>query len=261
MNNQRTLETAVEEALQSLETGPKQKDVILIRTIIFENLTRGGNPNRLQNYLQAHPGTTPCDYVFRVADYYEDLNGYLYEVQEKKSNLVWEPLFVQLQWWAYNFLRKKDFPNGGKTFQLAKDCAADAGGELVKAYFPYDTSFEAWACTIVQNHCRKAVARLLRARIIPEHKLVSMAESPVQLERTADLGGGRLTEWRLTLMQLIEQLPTEEQQTILLYEYEGLTLQEIGEFLGISTTTVHRRYFSAIDYLRKNLTQERILDQ
>jgi RNA polymerase sigma factor (sigma-70 family) len=129
---------------------------------------------------------------------------------------------------------------------------------LVQAYFPYDTNFEAWACTIVQNHCRKAVAHLLRAGRPPDHKLIPLIDLPPDLARTADLGGNQLTEWRLTLMLLIEQLTVEERETVLLYDFEGMTFLEVGQYLGISTTTAYRRYFSAIDFLRKNLTQNRI---
>jgi RNA polymerase sigma factor (sigma-70 family) len=252
------LKRALEQALCVLGTQGREGTAASIRPIVFENLNRGGTNDRVCTYLGANPGKTPVDYVYHVADYYEELGSYLCQLQQEKSVHVWEPLFVEMQWWAYNFLRRKDFPPGQQTFQMAKDCAANAGGKLVQAYFPYDTDFDAWACTIVQNHCKKAIAHLLRAGHLPDHKLVPLFDLPPDLARSADLGGGQLTEWRLTLMQLIEQLTLEERETVMLYDFQGMTFLEIGQCLGISTTTAHRRYFSAIDFLRKNLIQNRI---
>lgn len=256
--NNGDLKRGLEQALCVLGMQGREGTAASIRPIIFENLHRGGAKNRVCTYLETNPGKTAVDYVYHVADYYEELGSYLCQLQQEKGVHVWEPLFVQMQWWAYNYLCRKHFPAGQETFQLAQDCAANAGAILVHAYFPYDTAFDAWAFTIVLNHCKKGIDRLLRAGHIPDHKLVFLDDLPPHLARTADLGGDQLTQWRLTLAHLIDQLPTEEQETVLLYHFEGMTFLEIGQHLGISTTTAHRRYFSAIDFLRKNLVQNRI---
>jgi RNA polymerase sigma factor (sigma-70 family) len=219
-------------------------------------MERGRNSGRVQNYQTANSDLNPCGYVVRVADFYEKLKSYLYQIQVEKSALVWEPLFKEMQLWAYNYLRLKNFSPGKQTFQLAKDCAATAGGLLVNAYFPYDTPFEAWACTIVQNQCKKMIARQMRAGHLPDHKVEALTDLPPHVAHTVDLGGSQLTEWRLTLVQLIEQLPPEEQETVFLYTFGGWTLQEVGQKLDISITTAHRRYFSAIDMLREQLTRQ-----
>lgn len=249
------LRKALEETLCKLAALGKEETADAIRPIVFENIERGRDCGWPQNYLTANSELNPCSYVIQVADCYEELSSYLYQIQVEKSTLVWEPLFKEMQLWAYNYLRLKNFLPGKQTFQLAKDCAASAGGLLVNAYFPYDTAFKAWACTIVQNQCKKMIARLLRAGHLPDHKVESLTGSPPNVACTADLGGGQLTEWHLTLVQLIEQLPAEEKETVLLYTFEGWTLQEIGQKLGISITTAHRRYFSAIDFLREKLAQ------
>jgi RNA polymerase sigma factor (sigma-70 family) len=256
--DQEKLRHALIQELCYLEKNGRRKTAVSIRPIILKNLARGKNAGRVGNYLTGNPGKLPCDYVGRVADYYEELSCYLQQIQEEKSDQIWEPLFEKMQWLAYNYLRQKNFMAGQQTFQLATDCAADAGGELVQAYFPYDTDFDPWACTIVQNHCKKTIARLFQAGHVPENKLVNLANVP---HRTANLDGGSggdLTDWRLTLYHLIDQLPAEQLETILLHDFKGMTLQEIGYHLGISTTTAHRRYFAAIDFLRKNLVQKGI---
>jgi RNA polymerase sigma factor (sigma-70 family) len=250
---QRQLKDALKQALSDLEAQGRGETAAAIRPLICEELERCGHLARVTTYLENNPGTTSCDYVNCVADHYEELGSYLHQVQTEKSDQVWQPLIIKMQWWAYNYLRQKKFLPGQQTFQLAKDCAADSAGELVQAHFPYDTTFAAWACTIVQNQCKKAIARLCRAGHFPANKLVSLTDTSPGLMRTADLGGGKFTEWRLTLMHLINQLPAEEQETVLLYGFKGLTFEEIGQQLAISTTTAYRRYCAAIDFLRKNL--------
>jgi RNA polymerase sigma factor (sigma-70 family) len=252
---ERELEKTLIQALSTLEARGKGEIACSIQPILFENLNRGRIKNHVYGNLETNQKKTPADYVYQVAGYYEELCGYLYQVQVEKSVSVWKPLFEKMQIWAYNYLRRKNFSADQKTYELAQGCAASAGGDLVHAYFPYDIDFDAWAFVIVQNHCKKAIDRLLRAGRIPDHELVSLDDSPAELANTADLGGGQLTHWRLTLLHLIEQLPTEERETVFLYHFEGMTFSQIGEYLDIGTTTAYRRYFSAIDFLRENLTQ------
>lgn len=255
------LEKALEQALRALEVQGRRKTAAWIRPIIFENLRRGGYPGRVQNYLKNNPKKKPADYVALVARNYEKLGSYLRQLQKTKSDRVWKPLFVEMQWSAYNFLRRNHFYPGDQTFQMAEDCAADAACDLVQAYYPYDTEFDAWVCTIVQNHCKKAITRLLRAGHLPDNKKVSLTDSAFYQYRTADPSSTQLMEWRLALMQLIELLPFEEQEAVQLHNYKGLTFQEIGQQLGISTATAHRRYFSAVAFLRENLTQEYMVER
>ena len=48
-------------------------------------------------------------------------------------------------------------------------------------------------------------------------------------------------------------LPDKYKQVVLLYFYQGLTIQETAEALGMSMTTIHRRLQKAEDLLKNAL--------
>ncbi len=54
----------------------------------------------------------------------------------------------------------------------------------------------------------------------------------------------------------IFRLSTDNKVVILLHIYEQLTLKEISAILGIPLSTVKSRYYSAIEQLKKQLTDE-----
>ncbi len=52
---------------------------------------------------------------------------------------------------------------------------------------------------------------------------------------------------------IVMDLPDKYKQVVLLYFYQGLTIRETAEALGMSTTTVHRRLQKAEDLLKNAL--------
>ncbi len=67
------------------------------------------------------------------------------------------------------------------------------------------------------------------------------------------------SELKESLMKAIERLPDKEKIVIALYYYEGLTLKEIGEIIGITESRVSQLHTKAIfrlkTYLRKIKSQ------
>ncbi len=51
--------------------------------------------------------------------------------------------------------------------------------------------------------------------------------------------------------QVLARLPLEEREIIVAHLWGGLTFAEIGEVIGISSSTAHRRYESGLKQLRE----------
>ena len=57
-----------------------------------------------------------------------------------------------------------------------------------------------------------------------------------------------------SLSMVVMGLPGKYKQVILLYYYQGLTLDETGKVLGLTRSCVYRRLKKAEEFLRKDLT-------
>ncbi len=62
------------------------------------------------------------------------------------------------------------------------------------------------------------------------------------------------------LASLLEELPAEQRNSILLREYQGFTSEEIGEITGVPAATVRTRIYYGLRTLRKTM-KERGLDR
>jgi RNA polymerase sigma factor for flagellar operon FliA len=71
------------------------------------------------------------------------------------------------------------------------------------------------------------------------------AEDPVALFETEEI--------KSILSKAIERLPEREKMVIALYYYEGLTLKEIGEVLGVTESRVSQLHTKAVLRLRARL--------
>lgn len=67
-----------------------------------------------------------------------------------------------------------------------------------------------------------------------------------------------LKERRATLGRVIEGLPDKERQVLALYYYEELTMQEVGQVLGVTESRVSQIHSSAILKLRVALRRHRV---
>jgi RNA polymerase sigma-70 factor (ECF subfamily) len=56
-----------------------------------------------------------------------------------------------------------------------------------------------------------------------------------------------------TAAAAIESLPPEEREVVVAHLWGGLTFEQIGEISGVSSSTAHRRYQSALESLRAKL--------
>lgn len=82
--------------------------------------------------------------------------------------------------------------------------------------------------------------------------LIDIVENATSIEPASMFEIG---EMRSLLAQAIDKLPEREKTVIALYYYEGLTLKEIGEVLGVTESRVSQMHTKAILQLRAKLKQ------
>lgn len=246
------LEVVIAEALQTLAK-ENEALAVAIEPIIYTNCKR----ERIGKWLGKNSKRTVLAYVRQVAELYEDHHHYLYQIQVEKSDDVWHPLFKQLQRWAYNFLLGKSFRPGRRTFELAIGYATDAAATLVDSYFPYDVSFDAWACVLLQNICRRNMRESRRQKRIPDENLLPLDERLTNMLAASDHDAHLRQELRLELLDAIRRLHNETSQRVILWRYfNNLSPAEIAEELKKSPAAVYSIHFRAVAELRKILQEK-----
>ncbi|MEW5988471.1 MAG: sigma-70 family RNA polymerase sigma factor [Chloroflexota bacterium] len=244
------LKEALDEAIQRLPPHEPPETAVSLRPIIRKNLSRG----RVSHFLDNHSGCQPYDYVLLVARHYEQLAPFFHQVQVEKATSVWQPLYLRLFSLAYTYLLNKGFSPGSESYAFAEDCAVAASERLLKAYYPYDTSLEAWLCLLVQNVCRNLMKESRDAAGGPNHQLVDIYDYLGSIRDGAAEDRFHCANLRLDLQAAIGRLvPPACQEVVRLRHFEGLTFRQIAIRMGSSTTTVYKLHFAALEQLRKNL--------
>jgi len=246
------IKSEIEKALEVLSEQKGTESVAKIRLILYANLDRG----RIQNFVEDDI-TRVIEYIWRVAENHQHLNGVLHQLQIEKANEAWELVLKQMEKWAYRFLLKKGYQEVATTWENAKECASEAASKLLRAYFPYDTEFEPWAHVIVQHVCMKFIREGSKDVPIVEESydaledvLESLNDSTLWVtEGKNDLFG--------ELMEAVDQLTSLRRTVIVMKYFKDSSPAEIAEKLGKSIRAVHSLQFNAIHDLRKILTKIR----
>ena len=247
------LEELLQQSLKEFEMQRGQPLAPEVWEIVQHNLQK----KRLQFFLDKNLDESAIGYVQRVAKIYEHLHIYLYQLQVEKSDEIWEPLVKKMEGWAYSFLMKKGFVPSKATWELAHDYSIDAMMALVKAYFPYDIAFDAWAIVLLQHTCRKHLrdeGRRLSNKggqefSIEEEKLANLPDA------VSDGQASRL-EQRHDLWQAIQKLDLDAQEVLRMYYFEDLKPAEIAAQMGKSPSQVYMIKFQALKSLIKILGAE-----
>jgi RNA polymerase sigma factor (sigma-70 family) len=246
------IKSEIEKALEILL---EQKGIELtakIRPILYANLDRG----RVMTFVEDDIARV-TDYMWRVVENYQRLNGVLHQLQIEKTNLAWESLLKQMEKWAYLFLLKRGYQETITTWENARECGSEAASKLLGAYFPYDTELEPWARVIVQNVCMKFMRK--NSKDVP-----IVEESYETLEGALrDISDPNLSEtdnrndMQEGLMEAVDQLTSPRRDVIIMKYLKGMTPVEIAKKLGKGVRAVHSLQFHAIRDLRKILTKNR----
>ena len=141
---------------------------------------------------------------------------------------------------------KNDLMRMALTFLKDEALAEDAVQEtFFKSYhalpaFRGDSSEKTWLMRIAINVCRNirrdAWFRFVDRRITPEHL-------PLQSASPEDRA----------LVETVMNLPYRHREVVLLYYYQGMSLREISEVLGIAASTISTRLKKAREKLRHEL--------
>ena len=124
---------------------------------------------------------------------------------------------------------------------------------FMKAYvsikrFDQRAAFSTWLYKIAVNECwdylrKKKVRPLVYESDLSEEQ-ISRLDGIASLERVPDNPGDR-TAARQLLERLLEKLPEQDRQLLVLKEVEGFSVQELAEILNLNVNTVKVRLFRA----------------
>ena len=114
--------------------------------------------------------------------------------------------------------------------------------------FDQRAAFSTWLYKIAVNECwdhlrKKKVRPLLYEADLSEEQ-VSQLDGIAALGRPTD-GLDEQAETRDTLQRVLDILPEQDRQLLLLKEVEGFSVQELAEILGLNVNTVKVRLFRA----------------
>lgn len=253
------IQEAIEDALQLLAEQRGADLVTAVSPIIFTNLGKG----RVQNFLE-RPDCSPIDYVWRVTDKYNQWHGYIQAVQIEQRDDVWQPLYEQLQTWAFRYLPRIGYPAYASRedhIQQAHACAAQAAFTLITAYFPYDVNFEPWAYILLRNVTHKHMDRKLKPYIEAQKQEVELDAWDDWLQNLLDPmaeDAQRLIELRADLLRAIGQLASDARKHfIVLYYFEHKSFEEIAAQMNKSPNALYKLHSDALENLRKIWNENR----
>ncbi|WP_298018538.1 RNA polymerase sigma factor [uncultured Dysosmobacter sp.] len=125
----------------------------------------------------------------------------------------------------------------------AEDAAQNAMLRLWRAEKPFadDEHLRRWLVRVTLNECKRISANPWRSRTVP----LENCPEPVFSDPA-----------RQTLFHEVMTLPVKYRVPLYLYYYEGYGVREIGEMLGIKTSTVQTRLARARAKLKTQLEEE-----
>lgn len=109
--------------------------------------------------------------------------------------------------------------------------------KYLKAY--KHKNLKGYLLTIARNMCS---SYFYCKKTMEDVEALEMPEKNAQIEKV---------ENKLVLWRLLQELPTEQREIVILRIYEELTFKEIAKMLGINISTVKSRYRLGITHMRK----------
>jgi RNA polymerase sigma factor (sigma-70 family) len=159
--------------------------------------------------------------------------------------------------WAYNYFLKKGFRADTTTQETATECATEAAMNILRAHFPFDSDFAAWACVTVQNTCRKYIREATKKSIIPQQNIVDLDETLSELKDPAHQNQEYLKDLRGDILEAIAKLSAARRQVVELIYFTEMSPGEIAQRLNKSIGAIYSLLFNALHDLRKILSENR----
>lgn len=116
-----------------------------------------------------------------------------------------------------------------------------------------ETSFKSYLFTIAFNVIRKDFNQKAKENKYKTELLEVLATENPLLETNSDF-----EVYLLKLEQLIEQMPDRRKEIFLKRKKEGKSVREIASSMDISSKTVENQITEAMNYLRKEFSQDQI---
>ncbi len=115
------------------------------------------------------------------------------------------------------------------------------------------TKLKSWLYRIASNNCvsqGRNMARRRHVRVEEAHLQPSSSTNPsTQMERK---------EMRNLVLQILQMIPADQRQVIIMKEYEGLKFREIADILAVSENTVKSRMYYGLNAMRKILQRKKL---
>ncbi|MBP7998148.1 MAG: RNA polymerase sigma factor [Chloroflexi bacterium] len=244
----------MEEVNRALEAVAQKHGVLFanqIRPIVEANRVK----ERLDHFLEGDSTKTISDYVWLIVEGYLKWHDCVFQIQQVRSDDVWELLAVKIEQWAYHFLVRKGLHPGKETQKIAQDYASEAAVAILQAHFTYDTDLDAWLQQIVIYTCCNQTEIWKRQQEL-EKKLAQALKN----ERPLKTGGDGIEhhvssqEEADVLNQAIQQLKNPKMRQVVWLRYYGeLSSQEIAQAIGSSYRYVDKLHWQAKHKLGKIL--------
>ncbi len=244
--NPQDIKAQLEIAFLSLRNQKSDEFISRVRPIIESNLDRG----RILSFIEGNTDLVQ-EYVIRVAGLFESLNPFINELQVQRTTRVWEPLFKQMQIWAFNFFLKKNFYKNISTQEIASECAVEAAINILSARFPYDTDFDPWAYVVVQYSCLKYMRNETKLSVIPTQKLVALDDALDHISDPKHIEQAHQKENRDDLLQIISHLPKARRRVVELLYFEELAPNEVAKIMGKTVGAIYSIKFAALNDLQR----------
>jgi len=134
---------------------------------------------------------------------------------------------------------------------LADELFQDIWMKLIDARDAYQPTakFSTWLYRIAHNRLVDQYRRDARNPVTSDPDAEDSHDAgPARLQANAELGQA--------LLQAVQNLPVEQRSAFLLKQERGLSLEDIGEVMGVGRETIKSRLRYAIDKLRSELANQ-----
>lgn len=135
--------------------------------------------------------------------------------------------------------------------EAAEDVAHDCFLSLIRQPGRFDStkaSFRTYLYAAARNQAAKQYSSFGRETALDE-----LSEEPATGDRNAPMAQVLDDELAAEVAGAIASLPPLQREALVLFEYEELSLAEIGQIVGVDANTVKARLFRAREKLRAKL--------
>jgi RNA polymerase sigma-70 factor (ECF subfamily) len=135
--------------------------------------------------------------------------------------------------------------------EAAEDVAHDCFLSLIRQPGRFDStkaSFRTYLYAAARNQAARQYSSFGRETALDE-----LSEEPAAADRNAPMAQVLHDELASEVAGAIASLPPLQREALVLFEYEELSLAEIGEIVGVDANTVKGRLFRAREKLRSKL--------